>query len=264
MIIFIPILISVLGLLVGSFLGVVISRMHTGRSIVKGLSKCDRCAKTLQWYELIPVVSFLFQRAKCRSCKGELSYAHPLRELVMGIVFVLLYIHTIGLGLSLYMSVLYFMFTCIVASVLMVVFVYDMRHKIIPTELIYVLGALGLGAIGYSTYLDGSFVHLGDALIAGPLVAVPFFLIWFISKGCAMGFGDVLLALVLGWLLGVELSIAMLFVSFWIGGLVGVFLLALTKKYSLKSEVPFAPFMIVATALVFLTGLGSGLLNLWL
>lgn len=264
MIIFIPILISVLGLLVGSFLGVVISRMHTGRSIVKGRSKCDRCAKTLAWYELIPVVSFIFQRAKCRGCKGELSYAHPLRELTMGIVFVLLYIHTLGLGLSLNMSVAYFIVSCIVASILMVIFVYDMRHKIIPDELIYTLGILGLGCIAYSTYTTGSFVFLGDALIAGPLIATPFFLIWLISKGRAMGFGDVKLALVLGWLLGITLGIAMLFVSFWIGGLVGVFLLALTKKYSLKSEVPFAPFMIVATALVFLTGLGSGLLDLWL
>jgi prepilin signal peptidase PulO-like enzyme (type II secretory pathway) len=96
------------------------------------------------------------------------------------------------------------------------------------------------------------------------MLATPFFLIWFLSKGRAMGFGDVLLALVLGWLLGIENSIAMLFVSFWIGGLVGIFLLALTKKYSLKSEVPFAPFMIGATAIVFLTGLGAGLLQLWL
>jgi prepilin signal peptidase PulO-like enzyme (type II secretory pathway) len=186
-------------------------------------------------------------------------------ELVVGIVFVLLYTHTISLGLSLAMSVVYFVFTSAVAGILSVITVYDLKHKIIPDELVYTLGILGLGAIVYSACTLGSFADIGDALIAGPLIATPFFLIWLISKGRAMGFGDVKLALVLGWLLGIQASIAMLFVSFWIGGLVGVFLLALTKKYSLKSEVPFAPFMIVATAIVVLGGFTSGgLLQLWL
>lgn len=263
MIIFLPVLIFLVGLLIGSFLGVVIARFHTGRSIATGRSMCDRCARTLHWYELIPVFSFLIQRAKCRTCKQQLSYQHPILELITGIIFVLLYTHTLFLGLSFAMSILYFIFACVVASVLIVITVYDLKHKIIPDELVYMLAILSLGAIAFNTY-HHSFIGLGDALLAGPLIALPFFLIWLISKGRAMGFGDVKLALVLGWLLGIHKGIVMLFFSFWIGGLVGLFLLALSKKYSLKSEVPFAPFLIVATAIVAISAIGtSSFLTLW-
>ncbi|MEI6022842.1 MAG: prepilin peptidase [bacterium] len=264
MIIFLPLFIFGLGLLVGSFLGVVIVRFHTGRSIVKGRSKCDRCNRTLEWYEMLPVVSFLALRGKCRTCKLHLSFQHPIVELCVAISFVLLYIHTILLGLPLALSVLYFIFSATVASVLIVVFAYDLKHKIIPDRLVYILGALSLGMIAFVTYTAHSFIGLGDALIAGPLVATPFFLIWLISKGRAMGFGDVKLALVLGWLLGIRAGVVMIFVSFWIGGIVGLFLLALSKKHSLKSEIPFAPFLIIATALVVLGSLTQySFLQLW-
>jgi prepilin signal peptidase PulO-like enzyme (type II secretory pathway) len=101
--------------------------------------------------------------------------------------------------------------------------------------------------------------------MGGALVAVPFFLLWYFSKGKLMGFGDVKLMLGIGWLTGLMLGISTLILSFWIGGIVGLFLIGLTKRYGMKSEVPFGPFLIVALGLVELWGVTlHSLFPVWL
>ena len=101
-------------------------------------------------------------------------------------------------------------------------------------------------------------------ILAGPIIAAPFFLIWFFSKGRAMGFGDVKLALGIGWLVGLDAAIFTLILSFWIGGAFGVILLILSKKYNLKSEIAFAPFLILALATVIFSGIDfSSIIPLW-
>lgn len=251
---FLPLLVFALGLLIGSFLNVVILRMNTGRSMVTGRSACARCDNTLTWYELIPVFSFVGLRGKCKTCKASISFQYPLVELLTGIVFVMLYTHFflplvfVGLGW------LPFVFAATVACVLIVILVYDLRHQIIPDHAVYLFIILALLSIFYRAFTVPGFAVLG-ALVGGVVVALIFFLLWYFSNGRAMGFGDVKLGLGMGWLLGLSSGLAAVIVSFWIGGIVGLLMIAVSRSYSMKSRVPFAPFMIAAIAIVAIWGI---------
>ncbi len=249
-----PIFIFILGLIIGSFLNVVILRINTGRSIAKGRSICFRCSKELSWYELIPVFSFLGLRGKCKTCKAPISFQYPLVELVTAITFTVLYTTAItSFGFSL-MALLSFLFSATVASLLIVIFVYDIKHTIIPDMIVYLFIILSLVSILWQALTIPHFGIL-NALFAGVFVALPFFLLWAFSKGRFMGFGDVKLALGMGWLLGLVGGYSAVLFSFWIGGIVGIILLALSRKYSMRSQIPFAPFLIAGTFIVGVCGI---------
>jgi leader peptidase (prepilin peptidase)/N-methyltransferase len=146
-----------------------------------------------------------------------------------------------GFGIG---AIILFFFALIIASLLIIIAVYDLRHKIIPDSIVYPFIVLALGSIIYRVVTISGF-NLSTALLAGPLVALPFFALWYFSKGRLMGFGDVKLMLGIGWLTGLEIGYGVFLLSFWIGGIVGLFLLALTKRYGLKSQIPFGPFLIL-------------------
>lgn len=261
--IFIPIIVFGLGLIIGSFLNVVILRLNTGRSIAKGRSKCPRCSNVLSWYELIPVFSFLGQKGKCRSCKAPISFQYPLIELITALVFVLIYTHIIlDQGFTIYAWVS-FLFSTIVASLLIVVTVYDIRHKIIPPKISYPFVILGFISIIWKVMTIPGFSFINNVL-AGLLLAAPFFFLWFFSKGKWMGFGDIVLALGIGWLVGTTGAIAVFLLSFWIGALAGLVLIAFSNAYGIKSEVPFAPFLVLALFIVGVFGVTlSTLFPIW-
>lgn len=249
--VFLPVSIFLIGLIIGSFLNVVILRINTGRSFVRGRSSCARCSRTLSWYELIPVFSFLGLRGSCRTCKQPISFQYPLVELITGIVFVMLFSSiVIANGFS-FESFGVYIYSLFIAACLIIIMVYDMRHKIIPDSIVYPFIVFSFLSIVFRALVShSSSFSLFSELISGVAVALPLFLLWAFSKGKLMGFGDVKLMLGIGWLAGVLLGFEILIFSFWIGGVVGLFLLALTKKYGMKSEVPFAPFLIMATFLV--------------
>ncbi|HWC57812.1 MAG TPA: prepilin peptidase, partial [Candidatus Paceibacterota bacterium] len=197
----VPIIIFVLGLIVGSFLNVVILRLNTGRSVVRGRSACARCNRTLAWYELVPVFSFLALRGKCRTCQGAISFQYPLVELTTALLFVIEYSRIVIAGGFTQMAWIVYAFVLIVSALFMVIVVYDLRHKIIPDQVVYPLILLALLSI---LWRGAVFPYFGiaTALFGGVLVALPFFCLWFFSKGRLMGFGDVKLALAIGWLFG--------------------------------------------------------------
>ncbi len=251
--IFLPILVFGLGLIIGSFLNVVILRLNTGRSIVTGRSKCATCSRTLHWYELIPVFSFLGLRGKCRSCKAPISFQYPFVELVTAIIFIILYTKIILVGGLTLLAVGSFIGAAIAASLLIVIAVYDFRHKIIPDQIVYLFIALGFISIIWKTLVLPGFLPT-PFIIAGPALAAPFFFIWFFSKGKAMGFGDVKLALGMGWFVGMSAALATFLLSFWIGAIVGLFMIAFSGA-KMKSQIPFAPFLIFAFFIVALWGI---------
>ncbi len=258
-----PLFIFIFGLIIGSFLNVVILRMNTGRSIAKGRSKCARCSVPLSWYELIPVFSFLGLRGKCKTCNEHISFQYPIVELLTGITFTILYgaaLHTHGFTL---IGLLVFLFSIKVASLLIIIFVYDIKHGIIPDAIVYLFILLSLVSIAWNMFLIPGFAA-GPAIVYGVLVALPFFLLWYFSKGTFMGFGDVKLALGMGWLLGLTGGFSAVIFSFWIGGIVGLFLLAVSRKHSMRSQVPFAPFLILGTFIVGVWGITlTSLFQLW-
>ncbi len=262
--IFLPVIIFGLGLIIGSFLNVVILRINTGRSIAKGRSKCARCSTPLAWYELIPVFSFLGLRGKCKTCSTQISFQYPIVELVTGLMFVILYTKImLSQGFNLY-SLVSFVFSATVASLLIVIMAYDFRHKIIPNKIVYPLIVLSFISILWKVATLPSFSFL-NSVYSGLILAAPFFFLWFFSKGRFMGFGDVKLALGIGWLVGIASSITIFFLSFWIGAIVGLLLLATSRAHGMKSEIPFAPFMIVALFIVSVYEVTlSSLFPLWL
>lgn len=264
MLVLIGIGLFVLGLIVGSFLNVIVLRFNTGKGI-GGRSHCFSCGYYLSWIELVPVLSWLFQRGRCRNCSSIFSRFYVVGELMTGIVFV-------GLGLRAYfvggewMSVNYVLstlFLFIVSSILIVIFRYDLRHKIIPDSLSLVFGILGLVSIFFLGWEQGVLTLVGfhipewSQVLAGIIIPLPFVLLWVISRGVWIGLGDPKLMVGIGFLLGLSRGFSAIMLSFWIGTLcvialwiVGLIfkkgLLGVRKHSIMKQEIPFAPFLIVA------------------
>ena len=129
------------GLIIGSFLNVVIYRFNTGRTL-GGRSACMSCMRKLSWYELIPLGSYLVQAGKCRGCKTKISFQYPLVELITGLIFAILflkfqYLFWTDIGSFSFTIAFY----AAIFSVLMIISVYDLKHKIIPDVLSFVFGA---------------------------------------------------------------------------------------------------------------------------
>lgn len=225
---------AALGLVCGSFLNALLFRFNTGASVLRGRSACMRCGHRLGAADLVPVLSYVFLRGRCRYCRARISAQYPLVELAAAVLSVAAYLeHQEFLGFS---------FQLVVSLVLLFIFVYDVRHKIIPWSASLTLMALALGYVWYAGFDMWQ-------VAAGPLVAAPLWALSLVSRGRWMGWGDGWLELSLGWLLGLTTGLTALLVAFWAGALVGVALLLVSKnRYTMKSEVPFAPFLILGAA----------------
>jgi prepilin signal peptidase PulO-like enzyme (type II secretory pathway) len=245
-----------LGTIIGSFLNVVIFRLNTGKSIAKGRSICMTCNRTLRWYELLPVLSFLIQSGRCRRCASRISHQYPIVEFLTGIVFTLISLHFLPI---IFFSQPNYVFLVVaysfIFSLLIVISVYDIRHKIIPDLLVYIFIVLSFGLVfvNHTTIGPLFIVPILANLLSGPVLALPFALLWLVSSGRWMGLGDAKLILGLGWMLGLFFGIASLVLSFWLGSIVGLILMLLFRsKVGMRTEIPFAPFLIVSSFIVFL------------
>lgn len=249
----IAIIFFIFGLIIGSFLNVVIFRYGTQRSF-SGRSGCMTCHSQLRWYELVPLISFLALMGRCRKCKAKISFQYPIVELLTGLVFA-------GLFLK-FQDVFYintFVFAGTMAfyatmfSLLMVIAVYDLKHKIIPNTLVWVFSALAfVGLFLFSGFGFNPHIPSVWEFLSGIFIALPFALIWFASKGVWMGLGDAKLALGLGWLLGLSRVLSGAVIAFWSGAIIGLILIIFSKKHGMKSEIPFAPFLVFGALIAFL------------
>lgn len=243
-------IIFILGTIFGSFLNVVIYRLNTGFSITSGRSRCFSCNKPLSWYELIPLVSFLLQKGRCRACQSKVSFQYPLVEFATGILFVLsAQVASFSFFTMTLDTTLIFKMYAIVSSLFVVLFVYDLKHKVLPSIILYAFVAVSflytliLFSLGERGVLD---------IFAGFILALPIFFLWFVSKGKWIGFADGALFLGVGFLLGFTLGINAFLFAFWGGALVAIILTyLLPARYGFKSEIPFGPFIILS-ALFFL------------
>lgn len=257
--IYLGILVFVFGLLIGSFLNVVLYRMHTGKSL-SGHSHCLSCNTQLRWYELFPLFSYLALRARCRSCSAYIPLRYFLVELLTALLFLWTWF-SIGelvlLGLSI-----------VLMSVLVLIVVYDIRHTIIPDELTIAVLCLAVAVGAYDYWLDQDIETLLWRTV-GALLASGFFgLLWGLSKGRWMGFGDVKLVFPLALLVGLWGVFSLVVLAFWIGAAISLGLMCVAwlsrrvlptsrlARVSIRftSEVPFAPFLITAFLFVYLSG----------
>jgi len=269
MILLLSLIFFVLGLIIGSFLNVVILRLNTARSL-GGRSACMSCYNKLSWYELIPLFSFLGLRGRCRNCKTKISIQYPLVEFTTGLIFASLFLRFSALGGSAFggqdLSFLFnptffitYIYYAVLFSILIVIATYDLRHKIIPDKLSLVFGVLAF--IGLFFFNVNNFPifywHLPSILdfFSGIFIALPFALFWLISSGRWMGLGDAKLALGVGWLLGLAGALSGLVIAFWTGAIIGLFLIILKKGYGMKSEIPFAPYLVLGAFLAFIFSL---------
>jgi prepilin signal peptidase PulO-like enzyme (type II secretory pathway) len=256
---FFAVVAALLGLIVGSFLNALSFRFNTGKSILHGRSACMRCGHTLHALDLIPLVSYLLLGGKCRYCGTKISLQYPAVEAIAAL-----------LGYGVYMTTpepLSFAFWFVVWMVLLFIVIYDLRHTIIPWSCSFLLLFLSI----ISLFLFGT--PTPSMLLAGPALALPLLLLSLFSGGTWMGWGDGALELSLGWLLGLLPGLTALALGIWSGAIVGILLVvysqlpALKAKvgFTMKSELPFAPFLALGASLVYFfhVDLFSSLTSLW-
>jgi leader peptidase (prepilin peptidase)/N-methyltransferase len=231
----------VIGLIIGSFLNVLIFRADNLKTIFYTRSECPKCHHKLNWKDLIPVISFFILRRRCRYCGKPISWQYPLVEAGTGLTLLLLAWFLGGLTLS-------FFFYALIFSLLIVVFVYDFATQFVPEEYVWI--ALILAIIGGSYFGHFSFKNM----IFGGLVAGGFpALLVVISREHWMGAGDIKISLILGLLLGYPKAIIGMFVAFFLGAIIGVAYIYLGKK-TMKDTLPFGPFLITATLICLIFG----------
>ena len=240
---------GLVGLLVGSFLNVVIVRLGSGESIWFGRSRCPHCRAKLGASELVPLFSFVVLGGRCRSCKDRISLQYPVVEVLTATLFALFAFNFLVLasGEVEWRGLLIGACALAVLSGLIVIAVYDIRYYIIPDK---VLAPLIVLALLYQLLQGGTFF---PALLAASAGALFFFLLFWFSRGAWMGFGDVKFAFFMGLFLGPEGLILALFCAFVSGAIIGVALMAARRKH-LGDHVPFAPFLILGTAISFFAG----------
>lgn len=234
------ILVAILGLVVGSFLNAVIYRLHKKVSFLRGRSYCPWCKHDLSTKDLIPLFSFMFLKGECRYCLKKISWQYPLVEFGTMVVFLLLF-WQFGLTLEFFVYLIY-------ASILIIIFVYDLRYYLI-------LDKVSLPAIIIAVLLSVFILNISLInILFGVLIGGGFFLLQFyISNGKWIGGGDIRLGVLMGAMLGFPGILVALFTAYVLGSIVGIFLI-LSKKKKWKSQVPFGTFLSLATLITFVFG----------
>ncbi|MFC1663735.1 prepilin peptidase [Patescibacteria group bacterium] len=244
---FFYLIIFLFGLGIGSFLNSIVFRLQVDESFLLKRSFCPNCKHKLSWKDLIPLLSFLILKGKCRYCQNKISLQYPLVELVTGILFVLIFYYC--------QSFLFAIYCLVITCFLIIIFVYDLKHYIIPDKIIY--PAILISVIWYlvaSVFLNlYTKYDIFGASFAALLAAIFFLVIVLISRGKWMGVGDIKLALLLGLFLGWPNILVALFLAFFVGAIIGIGLVISGKK-TFKSEVPFGPFLVGGTFITFFLG----------
>lgn len=231
------IIIFLLGICIGSFLNVCIYRIPLKQDIVKLPSHCMSCGRRLKWYELIPVFSFLIQGGKCRSCKQKLSVQYPAIELLNGLLYVLI-VALYGMSMQ---SVIY----CLLASVLIVISVIDFRTYEIPLGCNIFILILGIAQVIIAL------PHMSQYVIGFFAVSLLLYLVWLISKGRAIGGGDIKFLAAAGLLLGWQKII----LAFVLGCVIGSIIhLIRMKVQNVDRTLAFGPYLSIGVLLAALFG----------
>ena len=251
-------IVFIFGLVIGSFLNCVIYRLALPNFSLKGRSYCPHCKHILYAQDLIPLLSFLILKGKCRYCQKKISLQYPLVEIATGLLFLLIF--------SFFDSLLFVCFLFLVSCFLIIIFVFDLKHYIIPDKIIFsaifivllfrILELIQKQPYGESlTLFDPAKFRIQNLnpAFAGLGAAAFFLFIFLFSRGRWMGFGDVKLAFLMGLFLGFPNILVALFFAFLIGAIIGIGLI-LAKRKTLKSEVPFGPFLVTSTFIALFWG----------
>ena len=245
------------GVIIGSFLNVYIYRFHTGKSLA-GSSHCLSCRTPLKFYDLFPLLSYIGLGGRCRNCRAIIPSRYFWVELITGLLFVTV--------VNMVMPIQLWPIALILVATLVVVSVYDLAHFIIPDAFVIFLSFIALAYVGLMSYFTGDYISLAWNALASVLAFSFFAGLWWYSGGKWIGFGDAKLAIPLAFLVGLTGVFSMLTLAFWLGTIISLSLLAWQRfvkggqlgyrfkgpHLTIKSEVPFAPFLILGFLIVFL------------
>jgi leader peptidase (prepilin peptidase)/N-methyltransferase len=219
---------------------------------MKGRSKCLSCGEALRPYDLIPVVSYFLLKGRCRYCKSTYGISALVIESLFGVTFLLLYQVILKEQPSLAASGSLLVYYTVLFIVLGVMALYDRLHSYIPFWFLVSFITLSLGM--FLVRLTES--HTLVDFAAPIFVASPFLLVWLITKGKGLGFGDVIIFFGIGAFFGSLRGLAVLFISVWVGALFGLYYkYVVKKKQTSTTAIPFVPFIVVAFLVVLFTGI---------
>jgi len=247
--VFIMIMIFIIGLVFGSFFNVVGYRVPNEQSIIYPPSNCPNCKHRLRFYELIPVVSYIFLGGKCLKCKKRISIVYPFFELLTGILFTLCY-KVFGLDINFFIAITF-------VSTLIIISISDVRYYIIPDEVLIVGGVLIIIELFANCIINN--LDIVSTVLMPILYGLGSFAILFLFKvfGDAvfqkesLGGGDIKLMFLIGLTLGFDMSIVVIFIASFIA--LPLSIISLIKNNN--NILPFGPYLSIASVIVLLTQL---------
>jgi leader peptidase (prepilin peptidase)/N-methyltransferase len=229
------------GLALGSFFNALVWRIKEKIPIWKGRSKCVGCKKQLVWYEIIPVVSYVWLGGKCRRCQFPIPWHYPLVEITTGVMMVQIGYHN---GQDFFNS-WFFLRDIFLLILLMIIGLYDALYKEILSIPVWI------GIVGGFFFSHGV---SASSVVVGVVISSGFFLLQYVvSRGTWIGWGDVYIAIMMGVWLGWPRILVGLFFAYLVGGVYGL-LSMVTKKKQWRSEIPFGPFLTIGTFIAFFYG----------
>lgn len=260
----ISILAFIIGLVLGSFLSVVFTRLEVedietrsplrkskrrsklvAREIMFGRSRCDHCKRQIAWYDNIPLVSYLRLRGKCRHCGKPIDQYHPVLELSSGLLVAAAYLYY---GLT-WQGVVASLF----GLLMLLIFVYDLRHQIIPNVIVVPAVVLALVVLLYQFVLFSNHATLQltpwsadpeSYLLAAGVLGLFFLALSAVSRGTWIGGGDIKLAALIGLLLGWPYALVAVMLAYILGSLYAIILLV-TKQATMKTSIAFGPMLVI-------------------
>jgi leader peptidase (prepilin peptidase)/N-methyltransferase len=242
-------LIFSLGACLGSFANVCIYRLPKNKQIISGRSFCPKCKKKINWFDNLPLISFILLNRKCRNCKKVISERYFIVELITGILFFLIYLNFENLYTIIFLSIL--------SLILIIIFFIDLENFIIPDILNFTIMGLALFK-NFLPNFNTSLIHeINQSIIGGMVGYISIWLIIYLYKTFkkidGMGFGDAKLMAGIGFLFGWQSIPFVLFVSS-ILGLIFVIPSLIKKQKNMRTEIPFGPFIILACLIYFAYG----------
>ena len=233
----------IFGSIMGSFYHVIATRLSNGLSIVKPASHCEKCRKTLKWYELIPIISYIIQGGKCRNCKTKLPISYFLMEICTGILFAVCY-HVFDTPLEIAQAIIF-------VSSLIIIIISDIEYMIILDEVLIfaIIGIIILDIIDIGLYQTSIHILNGTGSFATMLLIKKLGDLMF--KQESLGGGDIKLMFLIGLVIDYEMSICNIFFATFIAFPIALFLL-ISKKDNI---IPFGPFLSMSAILLYIWGL---------
>jgi len=240
----VAVIVSVFGLLIGSFLNVCIYRIPKNLSIIYPNSHCPKCKKEIKWYDNVPVFSYLILGGRCRYCKIKITPRYLIVEVLTAILFLSAYLK-FGYSIELFSTVILFSFLVVIGLI-------DLKTQYIYDVTVVPLAILGL-IFSYFTLGQSPLLSLVGFLTGGAIFLTIAYVSRLVYKQEGIGMGDVKLAAAIGAFLGWRSTVMMVIVSVVFGGVISLTLL-LMKKKGRKDYIPFGPFLVLGTVIMILAG----------